>query len=186
MTERPRETIEQFRLTYLPEGHPEIDVWSLTVEWRGDGLWAICQRSQCLASDGVWDYEPSSSERTKEWRATHRFDLPTALRLAKAQLADIVVNGLSVFDVMERSGMWPCAWCGKAATAAKYLAGERFCSEQSTNLDLPTCYELALQVNLSGRSFTCPTCSSMSYNPMDVATGYCSRCHAFTAKQESL
>lgn len=29
--------------------------------------------------------------------------------------------------------------------------------------------------------FTCPNCGRTSYNPNDVAFGYCGACHAFTA-----
>lgn len=32
-------------------------------------------------------------------------------------------------------------------------------------------------------SFTCPVCGATSYNPNDVAEGYCGRCHDFTRKR---
>jgi hypothetical protein len=30
-------------------------------------------------------------------------------------------------------------------------------------------------------SFTCPVCGAVSFHPEDEATGYCGRCHNFTA-----
>lgn len=30
-------------------------------------------------------------------------------------------------------------------------------------------------------SFTCPVCAMTSYNPVDVAEGYCGACHDWTA-----
>jgi len=30
--------------------------------------------------------------------------------------------------------------------------------------------------------FTCPQCQMTSYNPNDVAQGYCGNCHAWTGK----
>lgn len=31
-------------------------------------------------------------------------------------------------------------------------------------------------------SFTCPKCEMTSYNPNDIAQGYCGNCHEFTAR----
>jgi protein-arginine kinase activator protein McsA len=34
---------------------------------------------------------------------------------------------------------------------------------------------------MTDESITCPECGMTSYNPNDVAEGYCGNCHAFTS-----
>lgn len=84
----------------LPEGDLDADLYSITVAYRGCGLWAIKRRSRCLGSDGTWDYESIPCERTDEWLAAHRFDLDTALRLAAEQVPKVRVNGWTVHDAL--------------------------------------------------------------------------------------
>lgn len=45
---------------------------------------------------GIHDYEMRPSEREDEWLAAHRFDLDTALELAKATAPNVTVNGFTV------------------------------------------------------------------------------------------
>jgi len=35
-------------------------------------------------------------------------------------------------------------------------------------------------------SFTCPRCLKTSYNPNDIATGYCGNCHEFTGEHPGI
>jgi hypothetical protein len=38
-------------------------------------------------------------------------------------------------------------------------------------------------VTVEQESFTCPKCGMVSYNPNDIAHGYCGNCHDFTGLQ---
>ncbi len=87
---------------YQNDGDPRTSGpgFALTVEYRGRDRWAVKRHSQVLGSDGTWDYEMRTSEREDEWLATHRFDLDTALKLAKEQAPLITVNGHTVADAL--------------------------------------------------------------------------------------
>ena len=76
--------------------------WTVVVEYRGRGKWAVLHFGFALGADGEWDYEPSSSNREDSWLETHRFDLETALRLAGEQAPKITVNGLTALDYLAR------------------------------------------------------------------------------------
>lgn len=99
---QPEPTVQATRYTVncLPEDGIDSHVFEITVEYRGRGLWAIKRHSQCLAADGSWDYEMRPSEREDEWLATHRFDLDTALKLAKEAAPKVTVNGFTVADAL--------------------------------------------------------------------------------------
>ena len=84
---------------FEPDDH-EGAHFNLAVEYRGRGLWAVVRHSQCLAADGTWSWESIPSEREDEWLATHRFDLDTALKLAKQAAPHITVNGYTVADAL--------------------------------------------------------------------------------------
>lgn len=77
-------------------------LYNLAVEYRGRGLWAVVRHRQCLNAKGEWSWESVPSEREDEWLAEHRFDLDTALRLAKEAAPHIVVNGHTAVDAYRR------------------------------------------------------------------------------------
>jgi hypothetical protein len=92
----------RYVVNLLPDADPHGHVFELTVEWRGDDRWAVLNGHWCLGSDGAWDYELRPSERADEWISTHRFDLGTALDLAKKAAPDVTVNGLTATAALER------------------------------------------------------------------------------------
>lgn len=96
-----------YTVTCLPEETPDASSWNITVEWRGNGQWAVKHWSECLSRSGAWDYEMRPSERDDEWLAEHRFTLEEALALAKAAAPDIVVNGFNPADLLA----WHAAGC---------------------------------------------------------------------------
>ena len=102
MTVEVSTRVTQYQVNALPESILDAHHWDVTVEYRGDGKWAICHFRQCLGDDGEWDFEPSPSSRTDEWLATHRFTEEEALRLAREQAPNITVNGLTPADVIAR------------------------------------------------------------------------------------
>lgn len=92
----------RYTVNLLPETDPHGHVFEITVEYRGDGQWAILRHGWCLSQSGEWDYELRPSEREDEWIAAHRFDLDTALRLAKEAAPSVTVNGLTAADALAR------------------------------------------------------------------------------------
>ncbi len=90
-----------YEVSCLPEDSVNNMAWALTVDYRGNDLWAVKHGGQCLDSDGEWDYEPMPSNRTDEWIATHRFNLTRALLLAKEAAPLVRVNGKTAAEVLE-------------------------------------------------------------------------------------
>ena len=83
----------QYAVSVLPEDDINSHVYEITVEYRGRDRWAVLRGRQCLGTDGAWSWESIPSEREDEWLDAHRFDLDTALRLAKEAAPHVVVNG---------------------------------------------------------------------------------------------
>lgn len=96
-----RSWVSQYVVTALPDDDVDQHTFSLTVERRAPDRWAICWLGMCFSKNGTWDYEALPSERTNEWKDDHRFDMETALALAKGEVMKIKVNGLTVDGLME-------------------------------------------------------------------------------------
>lgn len=91
-----------YQVSCLPLDHRAARHLSVWVKWRGRGLWAVTDDGgRCLNANGEWVWEPQVSSRTDAWIAGHRFDLDTALRLAKEAAPHLTVNDLTVADVLE-------------------------------------------------------------------------------------
>jgi hypothetical protein len=88
----------RYEVNCLPEEDINARLFALTVEYRGRELWAVRRGTfhDCLGVDGTWDHEPNPSNRDDDWLAAHRFDLDTALRLAKEAAPKVTVNGWTV------------------------------------------------------------------------------------------
>ncbi|MFF7795604.1 hypothetical protein [Streptomyces sp. NPDC007991] len=99
-TPEPTVQATHYSVNCLPEDGIDSHVFEITVEYRGRNLWAVKRHSQVLGADGVWDYEMRPSERDDDWLAGHRFDLDTALKLAKQQTPLVTVNGHTVSDAL--------------------------------------------------------------------------------------
>jgi hypothetical protein len=95
-------TATRYTVNVLPETDINAHVFEITVEYRGHGQWAVLRHGWCLNQDGSWDYELCPSEREDEWIAAHRFDLDTALDLAKEAAPEVTVNGLTAADALAR------------------------------------------------------------------------------------
>jgi hypothetical protein len=119
----PPEPIVQpsaYLVSLLPEGHDDRSLFTVNVEYRGRGLWAVKSRSRSLSLDGEWSYgfawsegdrEPATSEemtsfdREQEaWLAAHRFDEATALRLAKDACRTLSYRGWTAEDAAAGRG----------------------------------------------------------------------------------
>lgn len=106
-----------YLVSCLPEGDEQRH-FSVTVEYRGDGRWGVFRHAHCcLGADGEWSYGYSWGDRhgpatDAEWDAynagrdawidAHRFDLDTALDLARAAAPLLTVNGHTVSDALRR------------------------------------------------------------------------------------
>lgn len=90
----------QYLVTGLPDGDPDSQVWSLTIEWRGPGpdSWAVMHHAYCLSKGGKWDYEPLPSSRTDAFIKRHRFTLAAAEHAARRELPKLIINGLRIQD----------------------------------------------------------------------------------------
>jgi hypothetical protein len=100
----PRVQATRYTVNCMPEdSSPDSHVFEITVEWRGKDRWAVVRHGSCLGSDGEWDYEMRPSSREDDWLATHRFDLETALELAKKAAPYVTVNGWTVEKALARA-----------------------------------------------------------------------------------
>lgn len=105
----PRVNVQQtaYEVSILPEDDINRSVFTINVEYRGDGRWAAVRHHECLDAAGEWSYEMRPSEREDDWLDTHRFDLGTALDLAKKAAPHIVVNGHTALDAYRRTHTAP-------------------------------------------------------------------------------
>lgn len=84
---------------YVVNAHPDPEsldgsIFDLTVEYRGNDLWAVCRHGRCLDASGRWSPEPRPGERDDEmWLAMHRFPERAALDLAAQWAPFLKVNG---------------------------------------------------------------------------------------------
>ncbi len=92
----------RYDVSCLPEGHVDYHLFIITVEDRGAGRWAITRHGACLSSDGAWAHGVKEYDRGEGWLATHRFDLKTALRLAKQAAPGVTMNGVTAASVARR------------------------------------------------------------------------------------
>lgn len=92
----------EYTVSCLPEDDIDSQVFGITVQYRGGGRWAVIHHSSCLGADGTWEFGVKEYDRGEAWMDAHRFDLDTALALAKAAAPHIVINGHTVTDVLNR------------------------------------------------------------------------------------
>ncbi len=91
----------EYEVNCLPEDGIDSHVFAITVRYRGEGRWAVQQGNHaCLGADGEWADGVKPYDRGDDWLAAHRFDLDTALELAKQAAPLVTVNGYTVADAM--------------------------------------------------------------------------------------
>jgi hypothetical protein len=94
--------VTEYRLSILPDGHVDAEVFAVYVGWRGDGKWGVFCLGSCYSADGQWDQEPSPSNRSDEWLAAHRFPLDEALALAQRVLPTVSWNGWTAEQILAK------------------------------------------------------------------------------------
>lgn len=91
----------EYEVCCLTDDDINSAAFTITVRYRGNGRWAV-QRGEhsCLGADGKWAQGIKEYDRGESWLRAHRFDLDTALRLAKEAAPKITVNGYTVADAL--------------------------------------------------------------------------------------
>jgi hypothetical protein len=106
--------VSAYTINALPPDDPDADLYELKVEhcgiWEGRELWKVTRGSWILDRDGAWS--PVHENHGPDWRATHRFGLDDALRLAKAAAPNVrAAGGMTPAQLVE--------WQQQATEAAK-------------------------------------------------------------------
>lgn len=92
-----------FAVCVLPFTHPEFGKYAVTVQWCGGDRWSAGQGGFQLSADGSWDWVPPGREQDSDWKAAHRFDLDSALRLAEQAAPDVPANGITATQALKGS-----------------------------------------------------------------------------------
>lgn len=101
----PEATIQptEYTVNCLNGEYLDNHLFEVRVQYRGAGRYAVIRGGQmCLGADGTWDYGVKEYDRGDDWLNAHRFDLDTALKLAKEQARLVTVNGHTVSDALAR------------------------------------------------------------------------------------
>lgn len=95
--------VSRYTVSCLPRSHPLAVHFTLAVAETVPGRWTITNLfGECLSADSRWDPYLTPSLRPDGWDLTHRFDLPAALRLAKAEAPRLTANGVTVTEALAR------------------------------------------------------------------------------------
>lgn len=92
----------EYTVNCLPDDGFDSHVFEIRVQYRGNGRYAVIRHGSCLGSDGTWDQGIKEYDRGDAWLDAHRFDLDTALKLAKEQAPYVTVNGFTVTDALTK------------------------------------------------------------------------------------
>lgn len=101
----PEATVQavEYTVNCLPDDDIDGFVFQIRVQYRGAGRYAVIRGGDmCLGADGTWEHGVKEYDRGEAWLNAHRFDLDTALRLAKEQAPLVTVNGHTVSDALKR------------------------------------------------------------------------------------
>lgn len=90
----------EYTVNCVPEDDLDSHVFEIRVQYRGNGRYAVIRMGSCLGADGTWDQGIKEYDRGDAWLDAHRFDLDTALRLAKEAAPLVTVNGHTVADAL--------------------------------------------------------------------------------------
>lgn len=92
--------VTRYDVSCLPHDHIDAPYFTLQVEYRGDGRWAVTRHGYCYNAAGEPDYEPIPSSREDEWLTEFRMSLGDALNVARRVAPTLTINGRTVADVM--------------------------------------------------------------------------------------
>lgn len=92
----------QYSVSCLPPDHPDADLFTIRVEWRGGDRWCVTDGFGCYRKDGHRTHEPIPSSRTDRFKKAYRFPLDDALALAERLAPKMRINGHTVESVLAR------------------------------------------------------------------------------------
>ena len=117
-----RVTVTSYEVSIWPEDCSGMDsaMYCCSVTHSGYGNWSVRRGSASsdapvLGIDGQWHHERLPSERTKRELAEHRFDLETALKLAREMAPRVTINGQTAEEALARHQHGP--WCREPYSA---------------------------------------------------------------------
>jgi hypothetical protein len=85
-----------------------LSTWDVMVEWSGvPDRWAVRRMGRVYDINGEEEWEPSPSGREDDFLDRTRFDLATALTLARKVAPTVVVNGMNAVEAYQRFGSRP-------------------------------------------------------------------------------
>jgi len=113
-----RTTAISYEVSIWPEDCCCIDsaMYCCSVVYNGFGKWSVRrglshdkdEQRPCLGRDGEWHYENLPSDRSSEELERDRFDVVTALALAREMAPRVELNGLTAAEALarHRHGQW--------------------------------------------------------------------------------
>jgi len=93
-----------YEVSILPRDDINRASWSLTVEYRGHGGYAVVDgHGRRLSRAGKWEWAPALPNLSgfDEWTAEHRFPLEVALKLAAEHAPHVRCNGKTATELLE-------------------------------------------------------------------------------------
>jgi hypothetical protein len=117
-----RVTASSYEVSIWPEECSGMDqaMYCCSVVYSGYGNWSVrrggaSSDAPVLGADGEWHHERLPSDRTRKELARDRFDLETALRLARDMAPRVTLNGLTAEQALARHQHGP--WCREPYSA---------------------------------------------------------------------
>ncbi|WP_093803942.1 hypothetical protein [Streptomyces sp. Wb2n-11] len=103
MADIPKPTVKavEYTVNCVPDDGIDGNLFEIRVQYRGAERYAVTRHGQqCLGADGTWDQGVKEYDRGLDWLNAHRFDLDTALEMAKQAAPFVTVNGFTVADAI--------------------------------------------------------------------------------------
>ena len=94
--------ISGFLVSAVPSTDPEWGTFSVRVELREKGRFAVCRNGRVVGPDDQWQYEMQPSSRTAKFLRETRFSLDEALQIAKRVAPLVSVNGITASEWASR------------------------------------------------------------------------------------
>ena len=86
-----------FQVSFLPEGHRQYRDYLVTIDYAGNGQWAVRHHRCRLGRTGEWWFESALAAAEDDHS---RFDLTTATELATAAAREVRVQERTAEEVL--------------------------------------------------------------------------------------
>lgn len=95
--------IAKYAVSCLPRTHRSYWHFTVWVVERAPSEWEVRADGTVHDADGNPSWGPLPLEDREAWQARHRFDLDTAVEIAKQIAPTLTVNGVTVADILARA-----------------------------------------------------------------------------------